>query len=108
MAGIVAQTLQTYLKQTEVASNTPLNQRVGVQITLKATKATLVQGRRMTVPIVLFLAVLIATLALAYVLENLRPSARSVPSLVVEAREPVESAAPQRARRGAAAPDARS
>jgi hypothetical protein len=40
--------------------------------------AVLVVGRKKTLPITVFLAVLIATLGLAFILENLRPRLRSV------------------------------
>ena len=43
-----------------------------------STKAALIAGRKKTLAIVAFLAVLIATIALTFVLENLRPRIQAV------------------------------
>jgi capsular polysaccharide biosynthesis protein len=51
-------------------------QRVLLQVV--STKATLIAGRKKTLAIVAFLAVLIATIALTFVLENQRPRIQAV------------------------------
>jgi hypothetical protein len=69
----VSAALQSYLRSDQVASNTPRSSRVTLDVTNAARKATLVKGRSKSVPIALFLAVMAAAVALAYILENLRP-----------------------------------
>jgi hypothetical protein len=69
----VSTALQRYLHDDQVASNTPASSRVQLVVTNAARKATVVQGRSMSTPIALFLAVMAAVVALAYILENLRP-----------------------------------
>jgi hypothetical protein len=70
---------QYFLRRDQIAANAPAAERIVLQVTTPANQAVLAQGRRLTVPIVLFLAVMAATLALAYILENLRPRAEVVP-----------------------------
>lgn len=55
----------------------PARQRVVATVTTQAKKVTLAQGRKRTLPIVIFLAIMIAAVALAYILENLYPRAES-------------------------------
>jgi hypothetical protein len=55
--------------------------RILTQATSVPNKAILAQGRRLTVPIVIFLTVMIATLGLAFILENLRPAVQPVRSV---------------------------
>jgi hypothetical protein len=52
--------------------------RILTQATSVPNKAILARGRRLTVPIVVFMTVLIATIGLAFILENLRPRIRTV------------------------------
>ena len=56
----------------------PPHQRVVVEIVRQPQPAVLLEGRKLTRPIVIFLAVMIAVFALAFVLENLRPRVRPV------------------------------
>jgi hypothetical protein len=65
---------QRYLKQNQTAAGIPDAGRVVVETASAARTATLAQGRRLTIPIVIFLTVLIATVGLAFILENLMPS----------------------------------
>ncbi|TMC48139.1 MAG: hypothetical protein E6J20_18980 [Chloroflexi bacterium] len=64
----------SYLTSNQNASSIPPKRRVVAQIVTTAdlAQAKVISGRRLTIPIVLFLTVLIATLGLAYILENLR------------------------------------
>jgi hypothetical protein len=61
-----------YLHTQQNAANIPANQRVGVQVIQKAKGATLTSGPGKTVPIIIFLVVMMAVVALTFVLENLR------------------------------------
>jgi hypothetical protein len=56
----------------------PEAQRVIVEIVRQPTPAALLEPRKRTRPIVVFLAVLTAVIGLAFVLENLRPRFRAV------------------------------
>jgi hypothetical protein len=69
----VSTAFQGYLHTNQVESRTPPSARVLLEVTSPAEKATLVKGRGITAPAVVFLAVMLATLGLAYLLENLRP-----------------------------------
>ena len=65
--------LRTWVLAQQNATETPEHDRVLVQQIARADKATLFEGRSKTLAIVVFLSVLIAAAALAFVLENLRP-----------------------------------
>ena len=54
------------------------SQRFVVQVFTPATDATVISSRKLTVPIFIFLAAMIAVLGLVYLLENLRPRAAGV------------------------------
>jgi cytoskeletal protein RodZ len=64
---------RAYLGQSQVQARIPTRQRVVVEVLTGAKQATLSHGRRLTLPIVVFLGTLIATLFVAFALENLRP-----------------------------------
>jgi hypothetical protein len=77
-----------YVKSQQVLAAIPKGDRIDLQVLQNVTPPTLVQPRKKTLPVVIFLAVLSATVGLAFVLENARPRVRSVTSLA--APEPVE------------------
>jgi len=77
-----------YLEAEQTAVQTPDEQRVLLQNVNEPVKATLLKGRSKTLPIVIFLAVLVATCGLAFALENLRPRVRQVSP---DARRPSEA-----------------
>lgn len=79
------QAFKQYLQREQVRAKIPAKQQVRLEIVNAAVGAELVKGRRLTIPVVVFLTALIATLGLAFVLENLRPRVRPVPS---QAEEP--------------------
>ena len=79
-----ANLFRSYIAHQQASAGIPLKQRVLLQVV--STKATLIAGRKKTLAIVAFLAVLIATIALTFVLENLRPR--------IQAVAPVTAAAP--------------
>lgn len=72
--------VRQYVADSQESSKVPPASRAVVVVAQEARSASLFQGRRLTVPIVVFLSVLIATLVLAFLLENLRPRARLVPA----------------------------
>jgi cytoskeleton protein RodZ len=72
----VSHAMRSYLERSQTNADIPVKQRIVVQVLSTARKATLAQGRRLTIPIIAFVAILIATLGLAFVLENLRPRER--------------------------------
>jgi hypothetical protein len=88
---------QSYIAHQQASAGIPLKQRILLQVV--STEAALIAGRKKTLAIVAFLAVLIATIALAFVLENLRPRIRAV--------APVTAAAPAERVGTAAAPEER-
>ena len=67
-----------YISEKQTQAAIPDAQRVDIQTLQQATLPTLFQGRKKTLPIVIFLAVVSATIALAFVLENLRPEVSPV------------------------------
>ena len=57
----------------------------GIQVLQNATRPTLAVPRSKTLPIIVFLAMLSATIALAFILENVRPARAKVSALDGEA-----------------------
>jgi hypothetical protein len=74
----------------QAQADIPDKQRVVLQVFSAARNATVVSGRKKTLPIVIFLSVLLATIGLAFVLENLRPRLREVEA-VPERDQPVDT-----------------
>ena len=68
--------LSTYLRDQQRANKVPASDRVVLDQVLGATKAEIFRPRSKTMPIVIFLAVMFATVGLAFLLENLRPRNR--------------------------------
>jgi hypothetical protein len=78
-AGLAVETAQrgtesflAYLRAQQNAADIPKNQRVSVQVLKRADAAGHVSAPSLTIPVVVFLAVMIAVIALAFTLENLR------------------------------------
>jgi hypothetical protein len=67
-----------FLHMQQTQNNIPQNRRVRVSI-VKADQIRLLKPRSKTVPIMIFMLVMIATLGLAFMLENVRPRVRLVP-----------------------------
>ena len=65
---------QSYLQTEQAANNVPPSDRVVVQNVAEPKKAKVYSPRSKTMPIVVFLAVMLATIGLAFLLENLRPT----------------------------------
>ncbi len=66
-----------YLEKRQRLAGIAPDQRVAVK-TIHSVGPTLIQPRKKTLPIVVFLTVLTATVALAFILENARPRMRAV------------------------------
>ena len=77
-----------YVKSQQVLAAIPPNERVDLQVLQNATPPTLVLPRKKTLPIVILLTVLSATVGLAFILENARPGVTPVTTLATP--EPVE------------------
>jgi hypothetical protein len=70
-----------YVQSQQALASIPNNQRVDLQVLQNVTPPVVVQPRKKTLPIVIFLAVLSATIGLAFILENARPRVTPVTSL---------------------------
>jgi hypothetical protein len=68
--------LSAYLQQQQRANKVPPSDRVVFEQVLRAQKAEVYRPRSKTMPIVIFVAVVFATVGLAFLLENLRPRRR--------------------------------
>ena len=68
--------LQTYLEEEQRTNGVPASDRVVLQEVTRPTSAHVFQPRSKTMPAVIFLAVMFATVALVFVLENFRPRFR--------------------------------
>ena len=75
IADHASEALKAYVAQDQ-ASASP-RQKVFLQTLSEPTNPVVSKGRTLTLPIVLFLSVLVATLGLAFILENLRPRSRA-------------------------------
>lgn len=71
-----AAAFRTYLTEQQRANAVPDTDRVLVQEVMRPRRAEIYRPRSQTMPIVIFLAVMLATAGLAFLLENLRPRDR--------------------------------
>lgn len=81
-----ARAFSEYLEEEQIRAGIPEAQRVVVPVLREPTKVQRVAGPKKTIPIVIFLAVMLAVVGLAFVLENLRPQIRLVRELETETR----------------------
>jgi hypothetical protein len=70
--------LVEYVQRQQQLAKIPKNQRISLQIVQRATKPVVVEPRKKTLAVVVFVALLIAAIGLAFILENLRPRVRAV------------------------------
>jgi hypothetical protein len=70
-----------YVKGLQDANNTPQADRVRFPVLNSAHGAKLIGPRKKTLPIVIFLTVLTATIGVAFILENLRPRVRPLSTI---------------------------
>lgn len=68
-----ATAFRTYLTEQQRANEVPDADRVVVQEVVRPRRAEIYRGRSQTMPLVIFLAVLFASVGLAFLLENARP-----------------------------------
>jgi hypothetical protein len=73
LASAETRALTTFVTQQQEANGIPPAQRVLLQIVKAPTDVTLLKGRSKTLPILVFLTMVIAACGLAVLLENLRP-----------------------------------
>jgi hypothetical protein len=92
-----AEAFVTYLRREQRRAEIPASERVVVEVVRQPQAPTLLEGRKKTRPMVVFVAIMIAVLGLAFALENLRPRVRVLPS----AQEPLEPVAAEPVRRSA-------
>jgi len=65
--------LISYIEGQQAANDIPLSQRVEFQVVKKPETAKVLSGKSWTLPVVVFLAVMLAVVALAFLLQNIRP-----------------------------------
>jgi hypothetical protein len=68
----------SFLADRQRAANIPSADRVVVEVVRAPTPGVLLEPRKKTRPIVVFLTVLVAVVGLAFILENLRPRVRTI------------------------------
>jgi hypothetical protein len=92
---LVVRTTNAFIKFIEDQQNAneiPQSNRVRLVVTKRADKPQLLAGRSMTLPMVVFIAVMILVSGLCFILENMRPRKRPIPvaaadeAAVVDAR----------------------
>jgi hypothetical protein len=81
-----AAAFKSYIVSTQNGARIPVGQRVEMNVLAQARSATLLQGRKKTLPIVIFITIMAATIGLAFILENLRPRVQSVETVVLDDR----------------------
>ncbi len=81
----------SYLSEQQSAARIPKSQRIDVSVLQRATPPLLVTPRKKTLPVIVFLAVMTATIGLAFILENARPRVRALPSVTGESARTAES-----------------
>ena len=77
LASSTAKALETYVREEQAANEVPPADRVVIDAIERPKGAVVYQPRSKTMPIVVFLAVMLATSGLAFLLENVRPRKRA-------------------------------
>jgi hypothetical protein len=75
-----ASALREYIADQQRSRGVEASDRIGLEVVQAAGGTRLLAGRAKTLPIVVFLTVMVAVMGLAFILENLRPRVRSVPT----------------------------
>jgi len=78
-----------YIGQQQNDAKIPGDQRVSVQVLQSASNASIVSAPGVTLPVMVFIAVIIAVIALAFVLENLRQRPTAHPKRGRRSQAPV-------------------
>jgi hypothetical protein len=76
--------LSSYVRDQQIANNVPRTDRVLIEPVTLPEKVHVYAPRSKTMPIVVFLAVMLATIGLAFLLENMRPRARPLPEQLAD------------------------
>jgi hypothetical protein len=96
-ANVAADEFRLYLADEQARAQITRDKRVAVVVIRRASPAEILEPRSIVRPIFLFLLVLMASVALAFMLENLRPSARRPgPAVVLSGPEGQSAASTQR------------
>jgi hypothetical protein len=88
-----ARAFKEWVTERQNAAAIPDSQRITFPVVNAARDATLVGPRKKTLPIVIFLTILTATIGLAFILENLRPRVRPVSTMDDEESKPTRRSA---------------
>jgi hypothetical protein len=83
-----------YLRRDQLRREVEPSERVKVEVVRQPQSPALLVPRKKTRPIIVFLAVAIATFGLAFVLENMRPRVRAIDGAQRRGIPPVEAAPP--------------
>jgi hypothetical protein len=75
-----ARALESYVGDEQKANNVPVSDRVVLSTVVAPKQPQVFQPRSKTMAIVVFLALLLTTIGVAFVLENLRPRVRTAPA----------------------------
>jgi len=86
LARLETRALLTFLDRQQKQNRIAAEDRVTLQPVAKPVAAKLYKARSNTLPVVIFLLMTIASIALAFVLENLRPRAAGAPALIEDTR----------------------
>ena len=102
----------SYMQASQVAARIPKSRRIQLSVINAPQPAILIEPRKKTLPIVVFLAVMIAAIAVAFVVENASRSRAGafvevLPDLRLQEPEAGPEPEPQREPRPAAAPELR-
>jgi hypothetical protein len=84
LAQRTANALLTFVHRQQNDARIPADARVRVEPLSRPNRQVLVSGRGKTIPVIVFVAVLMAACGLAFVLENLRPMPKRKPILFAE------------------------
>ena len=76
LASRTAKALETHVREQQAANEVPPADRVVIEEVMKPKGAVVFQPRSKTMPIVVFLAVMLAVSGIAFLLENVRPRNR--------------------------------
>src|SRR5581483_3467854 len=81
-----------FVRSQQTQARIPAQDRVDIKVLSQATPPVVVLPRKKTLPIVVFIAVLSASIGLAFVLENLRPRMKPLPQVPAEDLQPAVDA----------------
>jgi hypothetical protein len=68
-----ADAFRSYIRTQQIVNNVPAEDRVIVEQLVRPSRAEVARPRSKTMPVVVFLAVMLATIGLAFLLENMKP-----------------------------------